>query len=251
MLRNWSPLAIAAATFLAVFLAAIAGAVVGRRLPSYHLEKGSGDAVKLIMGLIATLSAMVLGLLTASAQNIRATEASQLQEIAASITEIDRLLTYYGPEASDARRDLREMISMMIQTLEGTGHWRAPSTIGAFFSSIANLKPRTEAQIFIQKEAFSLAASLPHSRVLMEQEAGTSISSAFVGVLLLWLIALFFGFALFVRLNPTVVGAFLLGALSIACALFLILELDHPNGGFMALSSAPLRAVLREMPTIP
>ncbi len=251
MLGNLNPLVIAAAAFFAAFLAAIAGAVVARRLPSHHLEKGSADAVKLIMGLIATLSAMVLGFLTASAQNIRATETSQLQEIGASITEIDRLLTYYGPEAADARKELREMITMMVQTMEGTGRLRTRSTVGPFFSSIANLKPRTEAQSFIQREAFSLAASLRHSRALMEQEASNSISSAFLGVLLFWLIALFFGFALFVQLNATVVGAFLTGALSIACALFLILELDHPNRGLMALSSAPLRAVLGEMLSTP
>ncbi|VVM04370.1 hypothetical protein MAMC_00033 [Methylacidimicrobium cyclopophantes] len=247
MLGNLNPLLFAASAFASVFLAAIAGAAVAGRLPSHHLEKGSADAIKLIMGLIATLSAMVLGFLTAQAQSIRSAETKQLLEIAASITEIDRLLTYYGPEASGARRELRETVARMIGTMEGSGAWRTRSTVGSFFASVANLKPRTEAQSFIQREAFTVAASLRHSRALMEREGSNSISSAFLGVLLFWLVALFFGFALFVRLNATIVVAFLTGALSIACALFLILELDHPNRGFMALSSAPLRSALAEM----
>ncbi len=64
----------------------------------------------------------------------------------------------------------------------------------------------------------------------------------FIGVLIFWLSVLFLGFGLMTRLNPTVVTAMLVGALSVSCALFLIIELDRPLTGLMRISSAPLRA---------
>lgn len=66
-------------------------------------------------------------------------------------------------------------------------------------------------------------------------------------LLMSWLTVLFFGFGLLARHNATVVAALFVGSFSVAGAIFLIVELNDPYGGWMQISSAPLRAALAEM----
>jgi hypothetical protein len=61
------------------------------------------------------------------------------------------------------------------------------------------------------------------------------------------LTVLFFGFGLFSHFNATVAGALFVGALAVSGAIFLIIEMNHPYGGWIQISSAPLRTVLAQM----
>ncbi len=65
-------------------------------------------------------------------------------------------------------------------------------------------------------------------------------------MLVFWLVVLFLGFGLFARFNATVFAAFFVGAISVAGAIFLILEMYHPYGGLMQISSAPVRNALEQ-----
>jgi hypothetical protein len=69
----------------------------------------------------------------------------------------------------------------------------------------------------------------------------------FLAVLVAWLTLLFFGFGLFARFNRTVVVALFTGALGVAAAILVILEMTHPYGGLIQVSSAPLRNALTHM----
>ena len=62
-----------------------------------------------------------------------------------------------------------------------------------------------------------------------------------------WASLLFFGFGLLARFNVTVVGALFVGAMSVAGAIFLILEMNQPFSGWMQVSSAPLLDALAGM----
>ena len=80
-----------------------------RRLPEHHLSADSKDAVKLTIGLVATMTALLLGLLVSSAKGAYDTRRTEVIEIAAKITLLDRLLTAYGPDAAEARARFREL----------------------------------------------------------------------------------------------------------------------------------------------
>ncbi len=82
--------------------------------------------------------------------------------------------------------------------------------------------------------------------LLGEQERG-SLSWPFLVVLVFWLAVLFAGFGLFVRFNATVFVALVIGAVSVAGALFLIIEMNQPYSGLMRISDAPIRDVLTQM----
>jgi hypothetical protein len=96
---------------LIALVCAYAGALLGlelqRRLPEHHLSNESKDAVKVVAGLLATLSALVLGLLIASAKGSFDAVSNALKQSAAKVIVIDRLLGEYGPEAKAAREELK------------------------------------------------------------------------------------------------------------------------------------------------
>src|SRR5277367_1392199 len=98
-----SPITIAGIVFGVIFLGALSGVLLHARLPEHHVGEGSKDTVRLVMGLIATMSALVLGLLIASAKSSYDTQSGELMHLSTDIIQLDRLLSHYGPESLPAR----------------------------------------------------------------------------------------------------------------------------------------------------
>jgi Protein of unknown function (DUF4239) len=252
MLELPSSLAVSLIIFLCTFAAAISGMVIAKKLPKDHLNEASRDVIKLVMGLIATMAALVLGLLIASANSSYQTQSGELQQTAANFFELDSILAHYGPEASESRQRLRDAVAAAADRLwpkggvspHRPGQMLKLAEAAAFYESIANLSPRTDAQRFIQNRALATSASLRQMRALMLEQMASSIPWPFLAVLIFWISMLFLGFGLFARMNATVIAAFMIGALSVSSSIFLILEMNQPYRGLMRLSDAPLRNVL-------
>ena len=83
--------------------AVLLGRILRRLLPENHLTADSRDTIKLAMGLVATMAALVLGLLVSSAKGSYDTERSEVIQMAAKVAFLDRVLSVYGPEAVEAR----------------------------------------------------------------------------------------------------------------------------------------------------
>src|SRR5438034_11521989 len=90
--------------------AVLIGRTLRRLLPEAHLSTESKDAVKLAMGLVATMSALVLGLLVSSAKGAYDTERSEVIQMAAKISFLGRVLGAYGPEAAGVSTQLRDTV---------------------------------------------------------------------------------------------------------------------------------------------
>lgn len=228
---------------------ALAGMLLRARLPEHHFDADSKDVVKLVMGLIATISALVLGLLIASAQSAFSQQGSDLQKVAADLIQLDRLLGMYGAETRESRDLLRQgVVAIHRQTwTEGgirTEKLEASVHSTGFFNVLQKLAPATDTQRFIQAQVFQLSADIDKMKLLMFERAHGSISWPFLVVLVLWISTLFLGFGLFAPLHTTIVAAFLVGALSVSAAIFLILELSQPYSGVITLSDEPFRDAL-------
>jgi hypothetical protein len=246
---------IAAIAFGCAFGGALAGMLLRIKLPDDHLDTDSRDVVKLVMGLIATMAALVLSLLVASANTAYQAQSSELQSLSANIILLDRMLTYYGPEADAARLQLHEAV---VQTHDRiwppdrmqSADFDPAATRGAttsFVERLQDLTPKSEAQKAMQSQSLQLAASIARTRLLMFEQFGNSISWPFMAVLVFWICVLFTGFGLFAPFHATVTVTLFVGALSVAGAVFLIVELSHPYSGLLRLSDAPLRGVLEQM----
>ena len=239
--------------FACIFGGTLAGMALRNCLPEHHLSDESKDAVKLGTGMIATLAALVLGLLIASAKGTFDTMTNELRQTGSKIVLLDRVMAQYGPEAKEAREHLRLSLAFAIQRIwpedshevEVTTAQRPGFEVEALQDKLLALSPRNDAQKWLQSRALQINAEIAEARTLLFAQAGKgSIPGPFLVVLVCWLTIIFSTFGLFSPRNGTVIIVMVICALSAAAALYLIAELDKPYGGLIKISSAPLRDAL-------
>jgi hypothetical protein len=222
-------------------------------LPDNHLTTDSRDVMKLGMGLIATMSALVLSLLVASAKGSYDTQRNELTQMSAGVILLDRVLAHYGPESKNAREQLRRAVAGMRDRIWPADSSHAPqmepATTGGegVYDAIQALSPQSDAQRSLQVQALKSVTDLGQTRWLMFEQSGTSIPIPFLVVLVFWLTILFGSFGLLAPRNATVIAILFLSALSVSGALFLILELDQPFQGLIQIPSTSLRNALAQL----
>ena len=241
-----TPLAISGIALVCVFGGALLGMWLSAALPSRHLSPESRDAVRLGMGLIATISALVLGLVIASAKTSYDAQRGELTRFSADLILLDRLLAHYGPEAKDARQQLRHAAMGALGRMwpaEGSGPTSAEPVVSAesFFDRIQKLAPRDDERLWLKRQAIAVSIDLGRARFLLAEQRGRTVPAAFLVVLVFWLTILFASFGLFAPRNAIVTVTLFASAASVAGAVFLILQLDQPWEGLIQISSEPLR----------
>jgi hypothetical protein len=236
--------------FAWVFGGAILGMLLHSLLPSHHLSSESKDVVKLGMGMVGTMSALVLGLLVASAKGAYEAQRAELAQMSANVAVLDRVLANYGPETKEARSLLREAVARTLDQLwsnQDAGVSRlTPSSAGGevLYEKIGGLLPQNEAQRSLHGQAVRILVEIAKTRWLMYEQSTNAVSLPLLVVLICWLTVVFTSFGLFAPFNATVVSSLLLAALSVSGAIFLILEMYTPYTGVVQISSASLRAAL-------
>ena len=88
---------------------------------------------------------------------------------------------------------------------------------------------------------------LAEVRALLHAQSVPSVSKPLLIALVSWLMVIFFGFSVVAPVNATSTLALVAGAFSVACAAFLILELDHPFAGLIRIPSEPMINVLEHI----
>jgi len=248
-----SAISIGLIVFALVFGSALFAMFVREALPEHHLSTESKDVVKLGVALIATMSALVLSLLVASSKSAFDTRSNQLVQASADIILLDRALARYGPETKDARSLLRDSVATVVERF-----WPAEGTrpisidpnaqpVEALAVKIEELSPQNDMQRSLRSQALTTAQDVGRTRLLLFENLGSSIPLPFLVVLVFWLCIIFASFGLFARLNATVIAVLCVCALSVAGAIFLILELDRSFEGLLQVSGAPLRTALARL----
>jgi hypothetical protein len=224
------------------------------RASSQTEDRRIKDVVKLTMGLLVTLSALVLGLLIASAKSSFDAQTADVAAISAKVVLLDRVLANYGPETKEARELLRDVVARNLDRLWPQERLRtselATPAVGsgaALYQSIQALSPKDNTQRSLQAQAVSMALSLGEIRWLMYAQGANSISKPMLVILVFWLTMIFISFGLMAPTNATVISALLACGLSVSGAVLLILELYSPYGVLIAISSAPLRNALAQL----
>ncbi|MFO0965099.1 MAG: hypothetical protein U0793_05880 [Gemmataceae bacterium] len=203
------------------------------------------------MGLIGTMSALVLGLMVGSAKSSFDAQKAGLTQMSAKIIVLDRALAHYGAETKEARELLRAGVTRILEQVwpeGGSAPQIAPSAAGeVVYDKIQQLTPKSDAQRSVQNQALSIAVDIAQARWLLFQQAETAISTPFLVVLVFWLTVIFMSFGLFAPVNATAVITLLLCSLSVSGAVFLILELDRPFEGMLQIPSTVLRNALAQL----
>ena len=238
--------------FALIFGGALAGMVVRPLLSEHHQNPDSKDVVKMTTGLIGTLTALVLGLLIASANSSFDQKTNQVKQLTATIILLDELLMQYGPEATHLRNLLRQGIRPLADRIwheeevatGGPVRFKSSAEASAFETELERLSPANDTQRSLQSRAVQAFTEVAKIRLQLFAQAGGSIPVPFLIILVFWLSAMFVSFTLFARTNLLVITSLFVCALSFACAIFLVLELNDPFAGLMGISSATLRNAL-------
>jgi len=247
-------------TFVCTFAAALIGMFVRNALPPAHVSKESQDVIRLGMGLVATMTALLLGLVTAAAKGSFDSQDLAIKNSAAGILTLDRLLARYGPETQPTRTLLRQTLADRIETMwpsRASTDLRSPLDDSASVAKtgqaaeeiereILQLSPQTEAQRWYRSEALKLTSEVLRSRWRL-LSAGGAVPKQFLIVVIFWLSMTFASFGLGAPRNATVMTVFGISTLSVAAAVFLIFELDGPFEGIIRISSGPMRFALANL----
>jgi len=244
-------------TALIVFGCLVGAVLLGRglrrMLPQEHLSSDSRDVIKLAIGLVATMSALVLGLLVSSAKGSYDTERSEVIQMAAKVAFLDRVLTVYGPEATEARVRFHDAVKEVVQQMWPEEARRpaqlAPNSQAGniVYGVVQALSPHDDAQRKLKEQAISVGIDIGQLRSLLAAQSVPSISTPMLIVLVLWLAIIFMGFSTLAPPNVTAIFALIVSAVAVSGAIFLILELDQPFGGVIRISSEPMVNALSQI----
>jgi hypothetical protein len=236
--------------FACMFGGALIGMLLHLYIPQHHQSADTQRIVNLAAGIIGTMAALVLGLLIASANESYAAQKNELIAIAAKIGLLDRGLALYGPDAQASRDLLRSDLDNAVKRLWPKGH-HSPDPLhvggtapGQLYAYIQMLDPQSDVQRAIKTQALAMVQQLAEQRQLILEQRNNPVSKPLLVILIFALAVNFLSFGLFAPRNATVIAAFFLCALASAAAIFVMMELYHPYGGFIEIPSSILRDAL-------
>jgi len=239
--------------FLVTLAATLGGTVLGallrRWLPAAHLNAETRDVVRLGTGLLATLSAVAISLMIASAKTSYDTQDAHFRQFSADVILTDQLLAQYGPEAIGIRKLMRQAVPAALDRIWAEKASGAPqnhafttsSAAEQIYSGIEALAPANDAQRQLKPRIEQASGDIARARLLMFADVDTPIQKPFLLILVFWLTVIFVSFSLFVDPGPVIAVALLVFALSISSALFLVADLSRPFAGLMQISNQNLR----------
>ena len=250
-----SPSAVALIVFACAFGGVLAGIWLSGALPQQHLSADSREVVGLAIGMIATMAALILGLMTASAKGAFDAKDAAVKHVAVSILALDRMLADFGPETQQIRGLVKQSVADRLGETWPEDSAKEPNVdfpeqsaaVEGIAKLIANLSPKNPAQTWFQAQALELGGDVLETRFTVFGGNSGSVSTAFLVVVVFWLTVIFWSFGLRAPRNATVIAVLLVCALSVAASVFLILEMDTPFDGLMKISSAPLRFTLAHL----
>jgi hypothetical protein len=235
--------------FVVTLGAALLGLYAHKRLPPEQKNKSARSVVGQVAGLVSILLAIVLGTLIGTSFAFFGGQKTTLEALSAQILELDQALAQYGPETKPARDRLKDASQKAYDAFWGGGEpdpkiLSVENPMAAYQATkafLATLTPTTEAQKQALASANALAGQIEHARILMNlQVVSPPVSAGTVTILVIWAALLFFGMGLFAESNNLVIAGLTFGALCIAFAVFLMLQLGLPYTGLFRVNPAAL-----------
>jgi hypothetical protein len=240
--------------FVLFMVAGYVGLALQTKLVDEHKTGETKAVVGQVSGLVSLLLALVLGTLIGVSWGYFSTQRTNLENFSAQILRLDQALAQFGPETKPMRDRLKEGIERAYASIWGRGGIdpalltvEAPlANAQAVSDYLGTLQPKTEAQKAALATANQYASIVEQSRLLISlQIASAPVTPALIAILVFWTAALFFAMGLYAPSNALVTAALTFGALSIAFAIFLILELGMPYTGLFKVSPAALEQTIR------
>lgn len=234
--------------FSSLMIAVLLGRTSSRHLAEHHLTAETRDTIKLSLGLVATMSALLLGLLVSSAKGAYDSQRQQVDELAAKVSLLDRVLELYGAETATVRQDLKSAVESAIvrawpEVAGAHSDLRVDVSGGdAIYVALQQLMPADETQRELKAKAADLALELAEGRALLVSRALAGVSTALLVIVVGWFVITFFGFSVLAPRNAVATTALAIAGAAVSGAILLLLEYYEPFDGLIQISSDPLAA---------
>jgi hypothetical protein len=236
------------------FMCAIAGFYVHKISPSHAGQ--SVDLIRGVSGLIGTLFAVVLGLLVSSSYATFNSHQADFDSLVSTVANIDLLLKHFPNESDQSRFLLKRMVFRLLARYWPDKNGRSPVEVS--YSHLSNdvaeiLEINNAAEKFenIARDDLNSIREFSSKFVAIQSNIIRSLSSQMPALLLVvvfgWACLLFFLYGCLSDGNMLAMFFLFLGAIAIASANFLILELTHPYQGIFKVSSAAFDLLLDSM----
>ena len=249
---SWIPCFLPSSVAVLAFCAGVLGLMLHGWLPEKHAPDRSREMIGAMTGMLSLLLALVLGTLVGSAYTIYATQKTELETLAARALQLDSALETFGPEAQPGRDGLRKAITQSYDKIWGQ---QTADLNGLDVKSVVagdkildqflmSLTPKTDAQKQMLSTANLAAGQIEQTQILMMLQLAAGISWPMLAIVVCWSLLLFCGYGLVSPVNATVVTALALGAIAVASAILIIIELSQPYSGlFMLPPGAIIEAI--------
>lgn len=240
--------------FVLVFGGALAGMAVRRAKPDDRFTQEARDSIRLAIGLVITMTGLVLGMLVSSGKTFYDSQKNQVAELSAQVIFVNDLLSAYGPETKELRIEARSSIEGIVDRIwprnKNQSFELKPSTYGSnFYDHVQLLVPKNEAQASMKAQILASTLNLRKTYwLLFLQSQQTSITIPVLSAVTAWLVVIFFSFGLFAPRIPNVILTYVICAIAVSIAIFIILSMNSPFSGAFRISPAAVRDVLDEIP---
>jgi hypothetical protein len=237
-----------------VFMGGVIGLQLQRALPEGYTTGGARDMIGAVTGLVTLLLALVLGLLIWTAFGVYSTQKASIQSVAIYDLKFDAALNDYGPEAAEGQKILRSGIERTIaQTWGGAldgdfvskNYRYALSSMKEREAFLNSLDPTSDKQKAARTEALQDAAAIGQARLQMALALVDPVNYPLLCIVVAWATCLFCGYGLLAKQHPMSYVVLVVGALAIASALEVIIDLSDPYSGLFQVSPHPLTDVLK------
>jgi hypothetical protein len=260
MKEAWSALLV----FVLLCVSAGIGRLIRPRLPEAHRQRETVEAMQLMIGILVTFTALVLGLLTASVKGAYDEAGHDLQDYALQLTQLDQCLRDYGSGAEAGRDILRSYTAELIAST-----WKSePPPAGVHISDISgipsvgpspvlatrlnsvylelrHLQPADPFHAGVRDDCIAYYRGVVRARQIAIEDDRSPISTPLYLILVFWLMVIFGAFGLAAPRNGLSLIGIALCAVSLSLAIFVISGLSHPY--FVAFSSGDMRTALAHM----
>jgi hypothetical protein len=244
---------VAGAIFLCLVTASLGSIVVSEKLPAHYRDDDTHSVIRLAANIFVVATSLVLGLLLNSAKNTYESVDRNVHAFATDLILLDRNLRHYGPEASGIRQQLAAYVGQAV-----AGTWpvkgspllddrAAELLLDNVGNALMAIRPSDPMRFEVWREAENSLQNVVKRRwVLIEESEGT-IPTAFLVMLVAWLVLIFASFGYRAPRNAAVTATLVVAAFLIAAAVYLILDMDVPFSGPIQISPAPLLRAEEQM----
>src|SRR5215469_3051252 len=236
-----------------VFSGALLGVLLGRLLPEHHLSSETKAVVTVSMATVATLSAMVLGLLVSTASSSFSTRNTEVVQFSRDLMRTNGFLQRFCPAAQTSRDLLRQFVTLKYRDLFPPGGGRPnlddPRTLTVLEQledEVSSLKPITSRQQWLQSQALQVVAEIETTRWALAQQSSSLIALPLLEAMVLWLTVIFVSFGVFAPRNVTALAALFFAAFALAAAVKIIIDVETLQGR-VRISSLPMRQALEQI----